>query len=468
MSARERADARLSGGRRARGPERGRERAGHAAAEHRRDPHRLRVALPQPGGDRHRRGRSPGGPDHRPRPAGAHASRPTLRAALRRGRGEHAHHDRAPGAAATGARDISPAAWSPISRRRATRVRRGRVRCWWCPPDPGSLQLPCPPGPLQGGRIGRWGQPGEAAPEAGRAPGPTSRPSRACSRRPPARARRRSTGPPGGTYTLSWTAATDPVTPSSGIVYDIFFAASPGGENFSSPTWTTAPGATAYSGNLATSGPGLFRRARARRGRPRGHQHGRAARRQQLLTAVRCVGSADDEVRASRRHPAGASRRGHRRRRRGGDRAGLARAALAVKLGGEVRDLARPLPTPNGDAAGSGDHHRAQRRGRAGADPPRHRARARRGGARPLPGGQDLDRARDRRRLLLRLRFPRRRRALRRGLPPHRGADEGPRRRRRAVRARGRARRGGARALPCRGSALQGRADRGPGRQRRS
>ncbi len=31
---------------------------------------------------------------------------------------------------------------------------------------------------------------------------------------------------------------------------------------------------------------------------------------------------------------------------------GLARAALAVKLGGELRDLARPLPAPNGGAAG--------------------------------------------------------------------------------------------------------------------
>ncbi len=64
--------------------------------------------------------------------------------------------------------------------------------------------------------------------------------------------------PPGKTYTLSWLAATDPVTPSSGIVYDIFFAATPGAENFSSPTWTTAPGAAAYSGQLATSGSAYF------------------------------------------------------------------------------------------------------------------------------------------------------------------------------------------------------------------
>ncbi|GAC1577729.1 MAG: hypothetical protein NVS3B18_11450 [Candidatus Dormibacteria bacterium] len=64
--------------------------------------------------------------------------------------------------------------------------------------------------------------------------------------------------PSGRTYTLSWAAAAEPVTPSSGIVYEIFFAATPAGENFSSPTWTTAPGATAYSGNLTTAGSAYF------------------------------------------------------------------------------------------------------------------------------------------------------------------------------------------------------------------
>lgn len=47
-------------------------------------------------------------------------------------------------------------------------------------------------------------------------------------------------------YTLSWQAATDNVTPSAGIVYDIYYATAPGGESFASPTWTTAPGATSF------------------------------------------------------------------------------------------------------------------------------------------------------------------------------------------------------------------------------
>jgi Collagen triple helix repeat (20 copies) len=48
-------------------------------------------------------------------------------------------------------------------------------------------------------------------------------------------------------YQLSWHAATDPVTPSSQIVYDIFVAHSPGGEDFSHPTYTTPPGVTFYT-----------------------------------------------------------------------------------------------------------------------------------------------------------------------------------------------------------------------------
>jgi hypothetical protein len=54
-------------------------------------------------------------------------------------------------------------------------------------------------------------------------------------------------GPTGGqnaSYQLSWDAATDNVTPSKKIVYDIFQATKSGGENFSSPTYTTRRGAT--------------------------------------------------------------------------------------------------------------------------------------------------------------------------------------------------------------------------------
>lgn len=47
-------------------------------------------------------------------------------------------------------------------------------------------------------------------------------------------------------YELTWQAATDDVTPSSQIVYDIFLSHTPGGEDFSHPTWTTAPGVTKF------------------------------------------------------------------------------------------------------------------------------------------------------------------------------------------------------------------------------
>ncbi|HSP55679.1 MAG TPA: hypothetical protein VLS25_08825 [Dehalococcoidia bacterium] len=47
-------------------------------------------------------------------------------------------------------------------------------------------------------------------------------------------------------FRLSWSAATDDVTPSALIVYDIFVATTSGGENFSAPTWTTPPGVTTY------------------------------------------------------------------------------------------------------------------------------------------------------------------------------------------------------------------------------
>ena len=47
-------------------------------------------------------------------------------------------------------------------------------------------------------------------------------------------------------YRLTWNAATDPVTPSAQIVYDIFVATMPGGEDYANPTWTTSPGATTF------------------------------------------------------------------------------------------------------------------------------------------------------------------------------------------------------------------------------
>jgi len=58
-------------------------------------------------------------------------------------------------------------------------------------------------------------------------------------------------GPVGGgtrssPYSLRWVAATDDVTPSSAIVYDIYQANAAGGENFTVPTYTTHPGATTF------------------------------------------------------------------------------------------------------------------------------------------------------------------------------------------------------------------------------
>ena len=47
-------------------------------------------------------------------------------------------------------------------------------------------------------------------------------------------------------YRLTWGPATDPVTPSSQIVYDIFVATMPGGEDYSKPSWMTSPGATTF------------------------------------------------------------------------------------------------------------------------------------------------------------------------------------------------------------------------------
>jgi hypothetical protein len=58
-------------------------------------------------------------------------------------------------------------------------------------------------------------------------------------------------GPVGGgqsaSYVLRWQAATDNVTPSKKIVYDIYQATTPGGEDFSSPTYTARRGATTFT-----------------------------------------------------------------------------------------------------------------------------------------------------------------------------------------------------------------------------
>jgi hypothetical protein len=58
-------------------------------------------------------------------------------------------------------------------------------------------------------------------------------------------------GPIGGgwtsSYNLSWDAAADDFTPPPRIVYDVYQAKEPGGEDYTTPTYTTAPGATSFS-----------------------------------------------------------------------------------------------------------------------------------------------------------------------------------------------------------------------------
>ncbi len=60
-------------------------------------------------------------------------------------------------------------------------------------------------------------------------------------------------------YTLIWKAATDPITPSSALVYEVFLATTPGAEDYAQPTWTTAPGVTSFTTpDLPHSGPVYF------------------------------------------------------------------------------------------------------------------------------------------------------------------------------------------------------------------
>lgn len=58
-------------------------------------------------------------------------------------------------------------------------------------------------------------------------------------------------GPVGGwgttSYNLSWDPATDNVTPSKKIVYDVYQANTSGGEDFTTPTYTTSAGATSFA-----------------------------------------------------------------------------------------------------------------------------------------------------------------------------------------------------------------------------
>lgn len=58
----------------------------------------------------------------------------------------------------------------------------------------------------------------------------------------------------GNSITLSWSAATDTVSSAAQIVYHIYQATTAGGENYATPTFTTAPGATQFVVSGLTTG----------------------------------------------------------------------------------------------------------------------------------------------------------------------------------------------------------------------
>ena len=74
-------------------------------------------------------------------------------------------------------------------------------------------------------------------------------------------------GPAGGqktSYTLRWEPATDNVTRPKKIVYDVYQASAPGGEDFSRPTYTTAHGSTSFVTPLLPADKDVYFVVRAR------------------------------------------------------------------------------------------------------------------------------------------------------------------------------------------------------------
>ena len=262
-------------------------------------------------------------------------------------------------------------------------------------------------------------------------------------------------------FTLTWKAATDGVTPSSQLVYDVFVSGTSGGEDFSNPSWTTPPGVTTYrTPGLPSHGTFYFVvRARDRADNEDRNRVAAARARSLPLTSIRARMTYELPDGTELTLPDGAT---------GADAAaaigpGLARAALAVKVDGEVRDLARPLPEGGGKL-----EIVTERSGEDALELIRHDAAHVLATAvmelypgvkisigPPIEDGfyydfefpdgvslSDADFARDR--------------------SAHARAHQC----RRAVRARGGDGRRGARALRPRGPGLQGRADRGSGRKR--
>ena len=75
-------------------------------------------------------------------------------------------------------------------------------------------------------------------------------------------------GPIGGgrtsAYTLRWDPASDNRTPTRRIVYDVYQATTAGGEDFSTPTYTTDPGATSFTTPLLPTDKVFYFVVRAR------------------------------------------------------------------------------------------------------------------------------------------------------------------------------------------------------------
>src|SRR5438128_7149209 len=180
----------------------------------------------------------------------------------------------------------------------------------------------------------------------------------------------------------------------------------------------------------------------------------------ELVVAVVLAG-----VRILFRHESAPTRRLRTRTRRGRERARRGRRDRPeARRGGGPRALERERPGPPSAASRrpappDPDHARRRRPRRARRSPALVRAPAGRVGAPPLPGREDRNRAADRERLLLRLRLPR---ADPRGGPrADRGGDPARAGRGAGVVAAGGLSRGGARAVPCGGRAVQARAPRG-------
>ena len=65
-------------------------------------------------------------------------------------------------------------------------------------------------------------------------------------------------------YNLSWAPATDNVTRSKKIVYEVYQATMAGGEDFSAPTYTTGRGATTFATPMLPTDESFYFVVRAR------------------------------------------------------------------------------------------------------------------------------------------------------------------------------------------------------------